>query len=420
MDVDETMLDEDINMKEDKEHHANSEREAQKKGDNPAEGHDTPWIKKLLGLSKEDIENNMDNLGFVGPQLDQAEIKDLFQTVRVDSDPVASHSNNLDCLAFPEIFPRGTGGTTAERTVKLYDADYEKTRLLTSDNHSRRNTQYVFHMAQQKEFRGIKSGIYQASNTAIGNMTKKQLEQGVNADDKNLLKHVHTLMSQLPSRGSFWFYVRQKIEAMIIEYGPPTFWLTLSPGDYDDEELFEYLKKMNVDLPDLDKMNLSQLICKDPVLAGQFIHAKFKAIYDFICSDLQPLGEVIHDFGRTEYQSRLMEHMHCLFWIKDVPIIGVNTPQEVLDFIAKKICCKLPAAVDDPEMHRLVKRYQQHVCNNYCLRKRKNKGKVCRFAFPRDVRSTAVLHDLESSVAARYLSVFLPITVHFLQNVREC
>ena len=56
---------------------------------------------------------------------------------------------------------------------------------------------------------------------------------------------------------------------MIIEYGPPTFWLALSPGDYDDEELFEYLKKMNKDLPDLDKMNLSQLICKDPVLAGQ-------------------------------------------------------------------------------------------------------------------------------------------------------
>ena len=112
-----------------------------------------------------------------------------------------------------------------------------------------------------------------------------------------------------------------------------------------------------------------------------------------------------------------MEHMHCLFWIKDVPIIGISTPQEVLDFIAKKICCKLPAAVDDSEMHRLVKRYQQHVCKNYCLRKRKNKGKVCRFAFPRDVRSTAILYDLESTVAAKYLSVILPITVHFLHNV---
>ena len=115
----------------------------------------------------------MDNLGFVGPKLDQAEIKYLFQTVRVDSDPVALHSNNLVCLAFPEIFPRGTGVSTTERTVKLYDADYEKTRLLTSDNNSRRNTQFVFHMTQQKEFRSIKRGIYQASNTAIGNMTIK-------------------------------------------------------------------------------------------------------------------------------------------------------------------------------------------------------------------------------------------------------
>ena len=182
MNVDETMLDEDINMMEDKEHDANAEREAQKKCDNPA---DTPWIKKLLGLSKEDIEKNMYNIGFVGPKLDQAEIKDLFQTVRVDSDPVALHSNNIDCLAFPEIFPRGTGGSTAERTVKLYDADYEKTRLLTSDNNSRRNTQFVFHMAQQKEFRSIKSGIQQASNTAIGNMTKKQL-------DKELMRTIKT------------------------------------------------------------------------------------------------------------------------------------------------------------------------------------------------------------------------------------
>ena len=158
---------------------------------------------------------------------------------------------------------------------------------------------------------------------------------------------------------------------------------------------------MNKDLPGVDKMKPSQLICKDPVLAAQFMHRKFNAIYDFIISEAQPLGEVIHHFGRTEYQTRLIEHRHCFFWIKDAPTIGVSSTQEVLDFIGEKISCKLPTVDEDPEMNRLVKRYQKHTCNSYCLRTAKSKGRVCKFGFPRDVRSAPVLHTLESSVASR-------------------
>ena len=82
-------------------------------------------------------------------------------------------------------------------------------------------------------------------------------------------------------------------------------------------------------------------------------------------------------------------------------MIDVNSPQEVLDFICKYITCKYPSAVDDPEMNRLVKKYQVHRCNNYCLRSAKYKGRICRFSFPREVRSRAILHNVESSFASR-------------------
>ena len=52
---------------------------------------------------------------------------------------------------------------------------------------------------------------------------------------------------------------------MVNEYGPATFWVTFSPGDYDDEDLHKYLVEMNADIPKVNDMTTSQLISLDPV-----------------------------------------------------------------------------------------------------------------------------------------------------------
>ena len=261
------------------------------KQDNTADEQDKSWLERQTGLTKEDIEHDMEDMTLVGGKIDNVRVNEIFKQVKVQDDLIPSHSVNLDMKAFVEVFPYGTGGSTVDRDVPITKAQFEKTQLLSSDGNLRRNTQYHFHNMQQKEFRDVSSGVFMVTNKGSGKMTKKQLEQGVNDNDPNLIKKISTLLGNLPTQNEFWRRIQQKIMAMIDKYGPPTWWLTLSPGEYDDDELYAYLKKMNSDLPGVNDMKLSTLICKDPTLAGHFINKKFEAMYDFIL-DSEVIGLV--------------------------------------------------------------------------------------------------------------------------------
>ena len=251
------------------------------------------WLERQTGLTLEDIDNNMENLTLIATKVDSDLVVDeIFQQRKVEDDPIPSHSADVDMKAFVEVFPCGKGGSTVDRNVKITKAQFEKTQLMTSDGNVRRNVQYHFHNMQQKEFRAINSGIFQVSNKSSGSkMTKKELKEGIEKEDRNIIGKISTLLGNLPTQNEFWRRIQEKIMAMIDKYGPPTFWLTLSPGEYDDEELYAYLKEMNRDLPGVDKMKLSTLISKDPVLAGHYISKKFDATYDFIL-DSGVIGQV--------------------------------------------------------------------------------------------------------------------------------
>ena len=107
-------------------------------------------------------------------------------------------------------------------------------------------------------------------------------------------------------------------------------------------------------------------------------------------------------FYRIEYQARGAGHTHTLLWIKDAPVIGKNTPDEVKDYINKISTCRLPDPETSPTLHELVTRFQIHRCNKYCtkLYKCNNKCyKKCRFSFPRPDKSELELHDIAECLA---------------------
>ena len=357
------------------------------------EGHSESWIREI---TKDEVDTKYAHMRMVGTEND-LEASEIFEKIRVDSSIVPGHEINLDCKANPEVFPFGLGGKHSEREIPVQHARFEKSRLKSANNFVRRQIPYHMENAQQKETRQLQSGCFRALHRGSNKMTKKNFQGGMLNKDSNIMNQITALMSKIPSHGAFWRAVRQKVEEMISKYGPPTFWLTLSPGEFNDEEILNYLKEMNSDLKNLDKMTVSEIIAKDPVLATQYLQAQFDATFDFILNG-QPLGEVEHQFGRTEYQSRLTEHRHYLFWIKGAPVMGVSTPEEILEFISKRVCCSMPT---DPHMREIVKKFQMHSCNKYCLRGKKNRRKVCKFGFPRSVRSKPILHDLISSIASR-------------------
>ena len=358
-----------------------------------------PWIEQV---PKDSLKDGFRHFRTVGNDAKEAQAKDIFQMLNIGANPIPYYEPNVDCESFPEQFPYGTGGRTALREKKLQDAIFEQTRLMTSDNYQRRNIQYILHLVGQKEKRLIKEGIFSVQNKSFQSMTKKDIRDNARDENSELLKRITSVLRKLPTQREFWSEIRSKVEAMVFEFGPPTFWATFSPGEYDDQEMLKYLRERNSDLPGVETMTVSQLVCKDPILACTYLQTKFDATLKFMLSDANPIGKIKHHFVRTEYQTRLMPHFHCFFWVEDAPIIGRDSEDTILNFIGKYVSCKLPSPNEDPLMFGLVKKYQLHHCNSYCLRKpKKGRGKArCKFSFPRTASIKPILHGVASSIAS--------------------
>ena len=358
---------------------------------------DKPWIEQV---TKESLNNAFQQFSVVGSESNPE--LDTFKMLKIGSDPVPYYEPNLDCMAFPDRYPYGSGGLTAHREKNLTDAIFEQTRLMTWNNHQRRNLPYLFHLLAQKEKRLIKSAIFSVLNKNFKTLTKNDIEKGAIEENPALLRSINSVLQKLPTQKEYWHDVKTKLEAAVFEFGAPTFWTTFSPGEYEDEEMLEYLQKRNSDLPGVEKMTVSQLVCKDPVLACTYLQTKFDSLLKLVLSNSNIIGKVKHHFVRTEYQTRLMPHFHCLFWIEGAPLIGQDSDEDVLSFIGKYISCKLPSPNDDPTMHGLVKKFQLHRCNSYCLRHpKKFKGKArCKFGFPRAACNKPILHGVATSIAS--------------------
>ena len=106
---------------------------------------------------------------------------------------------------------------------------------------------------------------------------------------------------------------------------------------------------------------VSSLLTMDPVLTSTYIHNKFKSLHKFILESCC-LGEFEHWFYRIEYQSRGTPHFHCLYWIKDAPIIGKSSDEVVIKFISEHITCKFPSVSENSELHEIVNKYLNHQC----------------------------------------------------------
>ncbi|KAL5259662.1 hypothetical protein ACHWQZ_G009943 [Mnemiopsis leidyi] len=336
-------------------------------------------------------------------------LEDLYQLLRLDEDPVDLDDTNLDLLAFPEIFSWGIGGKRGFREEKGTHVQYEETRMLSSIASSRRHIQYLFHLAGENERRKITRSIFSTIKfvQGLGSVDSNTLLQMIKNKDPKLLKRMTRVLKDVPNTPSYWNSQHAKLTAQIGKYGPPTFFATFSPSEYDWPELMEYLRESNKDLPDVDNLTPSELMAKDPVLTSTFIHQRFNALFDFII-DAKPLGEVYSYFIRHEYQSRGTVHFHTLLWIKDAPLMGKSSDEEISSFIQKYVSCRLPNQLEEPVLYDIVTKYQSHSCRSYCLRKFKNrkfrnakKEVACRFGFPRPSSKRFVLHDVLSSVVAR-------------------
>ena len=379
--------------------------------------------KMMEEMTEEDYKNLIEEFTVTGMDIldDNPELMDdLYRLLRLDDDPVDLSDTKLDLLAFPEIFSWGVGGRRGFRGEEAKPLQYEKSRLMSSNGPTRRNIQHLFHLAGENERRKIRSSIFATLKNVqgMGNLDAASLLNKIKMKDPALLKRINKVLRLVPNTQAYWESARAKLKAQIEKFGPPTFFATFSPNEYDWEDLLQHLKDANSDISNVDDLSPSALLNKDPVLTSTYIHKRFDALLKFII-DAEPLGKVNSYFVRHEYQSRGTVHFHTFFWIDKSPLIGKSSDAEVASFIQKHITCRIPDPVNEATLSDVVGSYQDHSCRSYCLRtfkeahnsskakntsasSTKSKTKVaCRFGFPRPKSKKFILHDVLSSVIGR-------------------
>ncbi|KAI5733727.1 hypothetical protein M8J76_015236 [Diaphorina citri] len=331
-----------------------------------------------------------------------APVTALYQMLKVNAAPIDSRERQIDVLCFPDLFVEGRFGQFHNRFVKLTSAEFIKTVLTSADARFRLNQQYLFYLLHDANMRQLSAGIFYKLNVTNQHekLTAASYLDKISNDE--LEGDLQAIFGRLRNTEQFWKKPRSDVICMTKNYGPATWFLTISPSEWDWDDLGKYIREVNG--ADMAHMTTSQLVALDPVSASRFIDVKFKAMLEFLTSADAPLGEIIHYFWRREYQSRGLQHFHLMLWVKDAPLLEETTVEDVAKFISQYVTCEIPDKAVSPTLYERVMRYQIHRHNSYCLRKKKTNHSfvcVCRFGFPRPVADSIEIRSVAESIAAR-------------------
>ena len=283
-------------------------------------------------------------------------------------------------MCFPWLFPFGKAGYTDVREKdSMFPSMYPKARFLGKDDRFRKDMMYLLHFANVYERRMLLSSvnIHMRMKVNNHNITVGQLQ--------NFDYRTNSYMFMSHIRGCAGYFKNQLINLLsfIRNLGNPHLFCTFSADEQSYPELYSFLANISYDEACeqmYDGYDFSEKVNKDPLKVVMHVERRFDALMKFIINGpLLPFGSKVTDyFIRREFQQRGSVHYHVLFWLQEFP--DLNDAAAVVQFIDKIISTELPDENLDPELNRLVERYQTHVhYKKYCLNNRRNK---CRFKFP--------------------------------------
>ena len=159
------------------------------------------------------------------------------------------------------------------------------------------------------------------------------------------------------------------------------------------------IKFQNGDIKDVGKLTLNQLLELDPISVSMFWEKKFRAFWkEVILPTEGPFGKVDRYMWRREYQARGAPHIHAKLWLQEPMKLETSTEAELLAYITSVVTCTLPDPDQQPELYRLVVKYQLHKCGFSCERTVKHKNRrmvICRYGFPKPIQRYPSLNSLK-------------------------
>ncbi|XP_078596399.1 uncharacterized protein LOC144873191 isoform X1 [Branchiostoma floridae x Branchiostoma japonicum] len=295
-----------------------------------------------------------------------------------------------EAMSFPVQFPTGKFSFNVDRDVRITPSKYFKARLMGADTRFASDTNYIFFAQYVTELRFIQSNISismrKGSPTTSGGRKISASMLSNKEDLQAILKSDEGYRFLQPVRGTpqFWDKALNELYAMIRQLGIPTWFATFSAADLRWPEVLEAIRQDHGTVPvsELSWEERCDILKSNPVTAARMFDRRVKLFFKhLIKSPSQPIGEVIDTFTRTEFQQRGSPHIHCLFWVKDAPKLGVNSEEEICSFVDRYVCCQLPNSETDKELFDIVSQVQMHRKGHTSSCKKG--GKICRFGFPK-------------------------------------
>lgn len=159
---------------------------------------------------------------------------------------------------------------------------------------------------------------------------------------------------------------------MIRQLGLPTWFLTLSAANMQWPDVIQTIARQygttltEEDVKSMSFEEKSRWLRQNPVTAARHFQYFLNTFFQmFLKSNAHPLGELVDYAIRIKFQARGAPHAHTILWIMDAPKVGVDSDEEVCNFIDKYITRSTP---NDADLSHLVLKVQKHRHSATCRR----------------------------------------------------
>ena len=201
-----------------------------------------------------------------------------------------------------------------------------------------------------------KDGVYVEATAGV--VTDKEKMKDLFQSEEALL-----FLRAIRSSPQFWEWKKTEMNAMIRQFGTPTFFITISPSEANCFELIVILKKVlyNVDITIDDAKRIPrneriEMINNDPVTVARYFENRLRLLLKFFFArngifKKYPVADFV---WRIDFQYRGSPHCHMLVWLNNTPkyendMEEGTAKQEMLEnyanFVDSYISCRRP--VDD-------------------------------------------------------------------------
>ena len=172
---------------------------------------------------------------------------------------------------------------------------------------------------------------------------------------------------------------------MIKQLGQPTWWMTFSCADLRWNEIYKILSKLEGrEMSDAEIANMTynekcRMLNSNPIIIAKHFQYRLECLFKDVllgCGD--PVGKILYDAIRIEFQFRGFPQVHCFIWIKDCPILSEKNIGDFIRYTHSKTCRKyknlacrfnfghfftektiveepLPTSMDEAEKNRVFK-----------------------------------------------------------------